>query len=220
MYNKLWVIYLRLKNVKGADKIINASKYVIKNPKNYRGKWQNLFKNNNSIDIEIGMGKGDFIIGMAKKNPDINYIGIEMFDSVIVRAVQKLEEDNIPNLKLIRMDAINIQDVFDREIDTLYLNFSDPWPKNRHEKRRLTSHNFLMKYDSIFKHTKKIIQKTDNVDLFCFSIVSFSTYGYVLDDITLDLKKLNDSENVLTEYEKRFNEKNIKICRLKVHKED
>ena len=220
MYNNLRVIYLRLKNVKDASKIISASNYVIKNPSEYKSKWNDLFENNNPIDIEIGMGKGDFIIGMAKKNPHINYIGIEMFDSVIVRAVQKLENADIPNLKLIRMDASNIEDVFDKEIDTLYLNFSDPWPKKRHEKRRLTSHNFLAKYDSIFKGTKKIVQKTDNKDLFCFSLVSFSTYGYVIDDVTLDLKKLDDIENVPTEYEKRFNEKNISICRVKVHKKD
>lgn len=220
MYNNLRVIYLRLKNVKDAGKIINASFYVIKNPLEYKSKWNDLFENDNPIDIEIGMGKGDFIIGMAKKNPHINYIGIEMFDSVIVRAVQKLENINIPNLKLIRMDASNIENVFNKEINTMYLNFSDPWPKKRHEKRRLTSHNFLAKYDSIFKEAKKIVQKTDNKDLFCFSLVSFSTYGYIIDDVTLDLKKLNDTENVPTEYEKKFNEKNINICRVKVHKKD
>ena len=214
------VIYVRLKNVKNADKIIENSEYVIKKPTEYKGKWKTLFKNDNPISIEIGMGKGDFIIGMAEENPNINYIGIEMFDSVIVRAVQKLDDKKIPNLKLIRMDASNINDVFYKEIDTIYLNFSDPWPKSRHEKRRLTSHNFLSKYDGLFKNKKTIIQKTDNKDFFCYSIVSFSTYGYVIDDVTLDLKSLNDSCNVLTEYEKKFNQKNINICRLKVHKDN
>lgn len=211
---------MRLKNVKDADKIISASKYIIKNPSDNKGKWINIFKNNNPIDIEIGMGKGDFIINMAKQNPNINYIGIEMFDSVIVRAVQKLKDEEINNLKLIRMDAKEIIDVFDREIKTIYLNFSDPWPKKRHEKRRLTSYEFLKRYDSIFKNKKEIIQKTDNIDLFSYSIVSLSNYGYILDDVTLDLNKLNDSLNVLTEYEKKFNEKNVRICRLKAHKDN
>lgn len=209
---------MRLKKVKNADKIIEISGYVIKNPLDYKGKWKNVFKNDNPIHIEIGMGKGDFIIEMAKKNPLINFIGIEMFDSVIVRAVQKLDNQIIPNLKLIRMDANNIEDVFDREVSLIYLNFSDPWPKKRHEKRRLTSRDFLNKYDKIFENENRIIQKTDNIDLFSYSIVSLSNYGYIFDDVSLDLKKINDSYNVLTEYEKRFNEMDVKICRLIAHK--
>ena len=150
---------MRLKNVRNASEIINSSSYVIKEPQNYMKKWNKLFNNDNPIDIEIGMGKGDFIIEMAKRHPNINYIGIEMFDSVIVRAVQKLEDETIDNLKLIRMDANLINDIFYKEINTIYLNFSDPWPKNRHEKRRLTSSYFLKKYDDIFKGEKKIFQK-------------------------------------------------------------
>ncbi len=169
---------MRLKNVKNASKIINESSYMILEPNFYKGKWNVVFKNSNPISIEIGMGKGDFIIEMAKRNPKINYIGIEMYDSVIVRAVQKLEKENIPNLRLIRMDANNINDVFDKEVDVIYLNFSDPWPKKRHAKRRLTSHEFLEKYDLVFKKTKTIIQKTDNIYLFAFSVESLSTYGY------------------------------------------
>ena len=119
---------MRLKNVKNAKDIINNSKYIVLNPYDYKGKWNSLFKNNNPINIEIGMGKGNFIIKMAKKYKDINFIGIEMFDSVIVRSVQKLENEDIPNLKLIRLDANYIEDIFDKEINTIYLNFSDPWP--------------------------------------------------------------------------------------------
>ncbi len=209
---------MRLKKVKDADNIVNASKYVIKNPYEYKGQYNTLFNNNNPISIEIGMGKGDFIIGMAMKYPNVNFIGIEMFSSVLVRAVQKLEELKLDNLYLINMDASDIDDVFDREIDTIYLNFSDPWPKNRHAKRRLTSKLFLEKYDLIFKDEKKIFQKTDNIDLFAYSIESLSNYGYVLKNVTMDLYKNEPEDNVRTEYEKRFIEKNTKICRLEAYK--
>lgn len=212
------MINLRLKNVKNASNIIKGSEYIILNPNDYKGKWNKLFENQNPINIEIGMGKGDFIIEMAKKNPNVNFIGIEMFDSVMVRAVQKLENQNFDNLKLIRMDATYINDVFDREIDTIYLNFSDPWPKKRHEKRRLTSHEFLKRYDLIFKGSKNIIQKTDNIGLFAFSIQSLSTFGYVLNFVTLDLHQTKTEDNVMTEYEKKFVSNGVKICMLKATK--
>ena len=209
---------MRLKKVKDADVFIDKSFYIIKDPFSYKGNYNKLFKNDNNISVEIGMGKGDFIIGMAKLHPDINLIGIEMFDSVIVRAVQKLENENIPNLRLIRMDAKDINDVFDHEIDTIYLNFSDPWPKKRHAKRRLTSKEFLKRYDSVFKDEKKIFQKTDNEDLFAYSINSLSEYGYTLRNVTLNLHKEEVLDNVETEYEKRFKEKNVHICRLEAYK--
>ena len=211
---------MRLKNVKNASEIISKSSYVILNPEDNKGKWNSVFKNNNPIDVEIGMGKGDFIINMAKKYPNVNFIGIEMFDSVIVRAVQKLDMKDIPNLKLIRVDANEIESIFDKEINTIYLNFSDPWPKKRHAKRRLTSDTFLKKYDKIFKGKKRIIQKTDNIGLFAYSITSLSTYGYTIDDVTLDLKNEGDYNNVETEYGKKFDSLGIKICRLKAHKDD
>ena len=141
---------MRLRNVKGASEIINNSHYIIKNYEEYKGHFNDIFSNNNSIHIEIGMGKGDFIIGMAKKYPNINFIGIEKFDSVIVRAIEKIDED-IPNLRLIRMDANEIEKAFYKEVDTIYLNFSDPWPKNRHENRRLTSKNFLLIFSNLLK---------------------------------------------------------------------
>ena len=192
---------------------------MVLNPEKYKGLWINFFGNNNPIRVEIGMGKGDFIIGMAKKYPDINFVGIEKFDSVIVRAVQKLQEEKLDNLKLIRMDANKIEDVFMNEVDTIYLNFSDPWPKKRHLNRRLTSSLFLEKYDYIFKNRCNIVQKTDNISLFEFSVVSISNNGYILDDICLDLTSLNDNNNVLTEYEKRFIKKDNKIMRLIAHKD-
>lgn len=213
------MIILRLKNVKNASNIINESKYVIKDFKNNKGKWDKEFKNNNPIKIEIGMGKGDFIIGMAIQNPNINYIGIEMFDSVMARAVQKLDDKYIPNLRLIRMDANYINEAFEKEIDAIYLNFSDPWPKKRHAKRRLTSYEFLCKYDDVFKEKKVIIQKTDNINLFAFSIEALSLYGYTLKNVTLDLYDNMIEGNVATEYEKKFNDKGVKICRLEAYKD-
>ncbi|MBR3199114.1 MAG: tRNA (guanosine(46)-N7)-methyltransferase TrmB [Bacilli bacterium] len=208
---------MRLKNVKGAKEIIDSSPYIIKNPKEYKGKYKQLFKNNNDIHIEIGMGKGDFIIEMAKKHPDINFIGLEMFDSVIVRAVQKLKEIELPNLKLIRFDATTINEIFSKEIKTIYLNFSDPWPKNRHEHRRLSSTRFLERYDSIFKDKKHIVQKTDNRKLFEFSLMEYTNYGYKIKEISLNLHE-DDYENVETEYEKKFIKLGYPIYMVEVYK--
>lgn len=195
---------MRLKNVKGASAIIDKSEYIIKDPYAFKGKYHTIFKNNNRIEIEIGMGKGDFIIEKALRNPHINYIGIEKFDNVIVRAVQKLEDKKIDNLRLIRLDALEINKIFDKEIDLLYLNFSDPWPKNRHELRRLTSKVFLDKYNFIFKKAPVIIQKTDNRKLFEYSLMSYVDNGYKIKEISLDLYSDDIKDNVSTEYEKRF----------------
>ena len=208
---------MRLKNVKGATDIVNKSCYIIKNPKEFQGKYQKIFNNSNPIHLEIGMGKGNFIINMAKSFPNINFIGIEMYDSVIVRAVQKLENENIENLKLIKFDATNIDELFSKEIDTIYLNFSDPWPKNRHEHRRLTSNIFLKRYEKIFKNSKKIIQKTDNRHLFEYSLKSFVDYGYKIEEISLDLHK-DDIFNIETEYEKKFSTKGYPIYMVKIIK--
>ena len=208
---------MRLRNVKGAKEKIDASNYIINNYQDYKGKFNSLFLNNNPIDIEIGMGKGLFIINMAKNNPDINYIGIEKFDSVMVRAIEKLEFEDIPNLKLIKMDAEKIIEVFDKEIERLYLNFSDPWPKERHEKRRLTSENFLKKYDNIFKSKKNITFKTDNRKLFEYSLKSFTDYGYRINMISLDLHK-DAISNVETEYEIKFSNKGYPIYMVDVIK--
>ena len=204
---------MRLRKVKNAKKIIESSNYLILNPEDYKGKYKELFGNDNPIRIEIGMGKGNFIYNNALKYKDINFIGIEKFDSVIVRAVEKFGDDILPNLRIIRMDALDIEKVFNKEVDILFLNFSDPWPKARHENRRLTSINFLKKYDSIFKDEKHIIQKTDNRKLFEYSIISVTNYGYKLENISLDL--YNDEEllkeNIPTEYEAKFVSKGDRI---------
>lgn len=208
---------MRLKNIKGAKEYIEKSKYIISSPEKYKGKYETLFKNENEIHLEIGMGKGDYIIGMAKKYPNINFIGIEMFDSVLLRAVQKLEDLELSNLKLIRYDATNIEKLFEKEIDTIYLNFSDPWPKNRHEHRRLTSKRFLERYEKVFKGKKHIIQKTDNRKLFEFSIISYVDFGYKIEDISLNLHEDN-KENIETEYEKKFSALGMPIYMIEITK--
>ena len=208
---------MRLRNVKGASEIIKSSSYIIEDYKKYKGNYSKLFNNSNKIQIEIGCGKGNFIINMAKKYPDINFIGIEKYDSVIVRALEKVDED-IPNLKFIKMDATLIDEVFYKEIDTIYLNFSDPWPKKRHENRRLTSTLFLKKYDNLFKSDKNIVMKTDNRNLFEYSIIEFTNYDYKIQEISLDLYKDDISCNVQTEYEKKFHDLGQPIYKIIVKK--
>lgn len=204
---------MRLKNVKGANEIIINGKYYVNEPFSYKGRWKQLFGNNHPIKIEIGMGKGNFIIEMAQKYPDINFIGIEKYDSVIVRAIQKSNELELNNLKIIRMDAEYLCEVFDKEISTIYLNFSDPWPKERHAKRRLTSNLFLELYDQVFTTEKHLEMKTDNLNLFNYSLESLTNYGYEIIYQTNNLDCL-DSNNIMTEYEQKFYNLGIKINKL------
>ena len=209
---------MRLRNVKNAREIVDNSSFVVHNPEEYKGKYnKEVFNNENPIHLEIGMGKGNFIIDKAIKNPNINFIGVERYESVLCRALEKLEDKQLPNVKIICVDAINLGDIFDKEIDTIYLNFSDPWPKKRHAKRRLTSHVFLPVYDKIFKGDKTIIQKTDNVGLYESSLVSLSTYGYTILEMSLDLASTG-MENSLTEYDAKFMSQGIKINYLKAFK--
>ena len=208
---------MRLKNVKGANEIIVKGKYYVDNPLEHKGNWHKYFGNDNPIYIEIGMGKGDFIIENAKRNPNINFIGIEKYDSVIVRAIQKSDELELNNLKIVRIDARKLEEVFLNEVDLIYLNFSDPWPKDRHAKRRLTSSIFLAIYDKIFRDDKKIIMKTDNIKLFDFSVDSLTEYGYEITYKTNDLNCLDDN-NIMTEYERKFFNKGIKINKLEAIK--
>ena len=208
---------MRLRHIKDADISIKESKYYIDDPLSYKGSFKTIFKNNNPIHLEIGMGKGNFIIEMAKRFPDINFIGLEKFDSVLVKAVEKLKDTDIPNLRLMWYDAATIDEVFDHEIDTLYLNFSDPWPKKRHAKRRLTHESFLSLYDNIFKKGNNIIMKTDNRKLFEYSVKSFTDYGYKIEDISLDLHA-DEVDIVETEYEKKFTKKGNVIYKVNVKK--
>lgn len=210
---------MRLRNVKDAQNILNDSNYYVKEPKKIIGNWQSEFGNNNPIMLEIGMGKGDFLYGMALKYPEYNWIGVEKYESVLVRGVQKLNSVNLPNVRVFNLDALDLEEVFDKEVNTIYLNFSDPWPKKRHAKRRLTYRTFLKVYDSIFANTKHITLKTDNDGLFESSIIELSNYGYVLNDICLDLWN-SSKENIMTEYERKFGNAGFKIKYLDANKKD
>lgn len=205
---------MRLKNVKGAYEIIEKSKYVI-TENNYQT--SNIFNNKNPIYLEIGTGKGNFIYQNALENPNINFIGVEKYDSVLIRALEKQNQNPLSNLYFFKMDALNIDKYFKKQIDLIYLNFSDPWPKDRHAKRRLTHPNFLKKYDKIFRGKPEIIMKTDNRHLFEYSIKSFTDYGYKIEDICLDLHKEN-TYNIETEYEKKFHNLGYPIYKIHVKK--
>jgi tRNA (guanine-N7-)-methyltransferase len=196
---------MRYIEIKDADKIIGKSNYLVTNPSNYKNKWHDFFSNNNPICLELGMGRGAFIISMAKMYPKINFIGLEIVDSQMVQAVNKLEHENLSNLKLINADAKEIDNIFGKEIDTIYLTFSDPWPKNHDEKRRFTHESYLRLYDKIFKKDKHIILKTDNKGFFAYSLETLSQYWYSFNRVSLDLH--NDEHpinNIMTDFEKKY----------------
>lgn len=198
---------MRLRNITGSEKIIEASKYVIQKPKEMRNNWKNVFDKEGPLHIEIGMGKGQFITTMAKLYPNINYIGIEKYSSVLLRAIQKIGEDDIPNLRFLCIDATDITEIFAKgEVDKIYLNFSDPWPKDRHAKRRLPSKEFLSRYDQILKTSGNLEFKTDNRGLFDFAVEQISEANWKVDQITYDLHNDNNmnSGNIMTEYEQKF----------------
>lgn len=209
---------MRLKKVKGAFEKCAESEFIVHNAKENKGKWNEIFGNNNPLHVEIGMGKGRFITTLSKRNPDINYLGIERFESVLVRAVEKREadEERTPNLNFLCEDAEEILDLFDEnEISRIYLNFSDPWPKARHAKRRLTSRQYLVKYDKVLKADGEVIFKTDNKDLFDFSVEEMKEAGWNLVFVTYDLHNSELAEgNVMTEYEEKFSALGNKICCL------
>ena len=199
---------MRLRNIAGSREVIAESKYTVKDPEQKKGLWQKeIFGNNNEIHIEIGMGKGRFIMDMAALHPDINYVGIEKYSSVLLRAIQKQEELQLPNVIFIRMDAEDITEVFDEsEVGKIYLNFSDPWPKDRHAKRRLPSREFLKRYDKILKADGVVEFKTDNEGLFTFARDEVEPAGWNIDAITYDLHndEVMNEGNVMTEYEEKF----------------
>lgn len=210
---------MRLRNIPGARDVIADTPFCIKEPEKYKGLWaRDIFKNNKPIHIEIGMGKGKFIMELAEKNPDINYIGIEKYSSVLLRGIQKMESMDTPlnNLVFIRFDAEYITDIFDEgEIDKIYLNFSDPWPKDRHAKRRLPSKEYIARYRQILIPSHTVEFKTDNVDLFNFALEQAPLADAEIVACTFDLH--NDSSmnegNIMTEYEERFSSQGNKICK-------
>jgi len=200
---------MRMRNPKYKDEVINNCTFLIKDEIN--------FKKEQPLHIEIGMGKGNFILNMAINNPDINFIGIEKYTSVASVAIKKIMEYDLPNLRVIISDIVNLEDLLKNKVEVIYLNFSDPWPKDRHAKRRLTSPNFLKLYDKLFKDKNVIIQKTDNDDLFQYSVDSIKNYGYEIEEISYDLHNTG-IPNIMTEYEEKFSNKGITIKYLKAIK--
>ena len=207
---------MRVRNRKGATELLEAHpQYVILNPADAKGRWQEIFGNDHPIHVEVGSGKGAFVSGMAKANPDINYIGIDIQKSVLSYALDKVLATDVPNIKLLWVDGSDLTDYFEEgEIDRLFLNFSDPWPKKRHEKRRLTYQSFLATYQKILPENGEIHFKTDNRGLFEYSLVSFSQYGMKLKGVWLDLHASDFEDNVLTEYEQKFANKGQVIYRV------
>ncbi|HER1449948.1 tRNA (guanosine(46)-N7)-methyltransferase TrmB [Streptococcus pyogenes] len=210
---------MRVRKRKGAEEhLANNPHYVILNPEDARGRWHDVFGNDRPIHIEVGSGKGGFITGMALKNPDINYIGIDIQLSVLSYALDKVLASEVPNVKLLRVDGSSLTNYFeDGEVDMMYLNFSDPWPKTKHEKRRLTYKDFLDTYKRILPEHGEIHFKTDNRGLFEYSLASFSQYGMTLRQIWLDLHASNYEGNVMTEYEEKFSNKGQVIYRVEAN---
>lgn len=212
---------MRLRNITGSREVIGDSRFVVQEPKEARGKWREIFGNDHPLRIEIGMGKGKFLHTLAKENPDVNYVGIEKYSSVLLRAIQKMEEDELPNLLFIRMDAEEICEVFgEGEVDRIYLNFSDPWPKDRHAKRRLPSRQFLERYDRILKPDGVLEFKTDNESLFQFAVEEVPGAGWKVKALTYDLHA--DPElmkgNIMTEYEEKFSSKGNAIFKYIIYR--
>ena len=208
---------MRLRNIKGADEAVANSPFCINTPTEHKGIWKSLFSNDHPLHIEIGMGKGQFIMSLAKEHPDINYIGIERYTSVLLRALQKMELEPLDNLKFLCIDAATLPDIFAAgEVDKIYLNFSDPWPKDRHAKRRLTSRTFLERYNAILAPEGHIEFKTDNRKLFDFSLEEIPQAGWKINAYTFDLHH-DDSMNqgnIMTEYEEKFSSMGNPICKL------
>lgn len=201
--------------VKNADKIVKNCPYVVSEPFKYKNKWHDLFQNQNPIALELGMGRGDFIIEMAKTYPKINFIGLEIIDSQMVMAVNKLHNLKLPNLKLINIDAQLIDKIFGKEIDTIYLTFCDPWPKKIDERKRFTHENYLKLYDKIFRKNKHIILKTDNKGFFAYSLETLSKYWYIFDKVSLDLHHDEAKiPNIMTNFEKKYYEEGRMIYYL------
>ena len=209
---------MRLRHIKGAEEQIAESPYVIQDPQGLKGKWHEFFGNQNPVRIEVGMGKGKFIMELAEKNPDVNYIGIERYSSVLLRGLQKRSQLELSNIYFMRIDALELADVFDAgEVDRIYLNFSDPWPKARHARRRLTSPEFFARYDKVLAQDGQVEFKTDNRDLFDFSIESLGeseTWG--ISECTYDLHhdEIMNVGNIMTEYEEKFSSMDHPICKL------
>ncbi len=219
---------MRLRNIPGAKDAIAQSPFVIQDPQAHKGEWKKVFSADQPLHIEVGMGKGRFLMDMARLHPDINYVGIEMYDSVLLRALQKMEElaeegQGLSNLLFMRVDARLLPEIFSQgEVDRIYLNFSDPWPKARHAKRRLTSREFLERYDQILQKDGRVEFKTDNRELFEFSLEEVQETKWRLLAHTFDLHHNEEmlQGNVMTEYEEKFSSMGNPICKMVIDREE
>ena len=210
---------MRLRNITGCQEMIGESEFVVHEPETMKGKWREAFGNDHPVYVEIGMGKGRFLMDMARLYPEINFIGIEKYSSVLLRAVQKLEEEELPNVRLIRMDAEDLENVFAQgELDRIYLNFSDPWPPNRQRKRRLTWRAYLEVYDEILRQQGDLCFKTDNQRFFEWSLQEICQFGWLIQNISLDLHNSDFEGNVMTEYEEKFSAEGYRIYRLEARR--
>lgn len=214
---------MRLRNIPGSREAIRDSEYTLETPVENKGKWREIYGISGEIHIEIGMGKGRFIMDMAAAHPEVYYIGIEKYSSVLLRGLQKLELSPLPNITFIRMEAEEIENVFDKgEVDRIYLNFSDPWPKDRHAKRRLPSGAFLARYGKILSSNRRVEFKTDNRDLFDFALAESADEGcgfrqvLVSYDLHADQELMKD--NIMTEYEEKFSGMGNPIYKLVLEK--
>lgn len=207
---------MRLRKDPRAEQYIQDSEIVISSPEEYKGKWKTFFANNNEIHVEFGMGKGGFIIELAKRNPHINYIGIERFETVVYKACKKAEREDAPdNLRYLCYNVADCMDIFEKtEVNRIYLNFSDPWPKKRHGTKRLTHYNFLTKYEHILNAKGELHFKTDNKSLFEFSLNQLSDADWKMKNISLDLHQSDMEGNIMTEYEAKFSSMGMPIYRL------
>ena len=207
---------MRLRHIRGAEEAVAESPYVIRQPLQYRGRFAELFGNDHPIEIEVGMGKGKFIMELAGRHPDVNFIGIERYPSVLLRALKKRGELELPNIYFLCVDARELSDIFaPGEVDRIYLNFSDPWPKDRHAKRRLTSPDFMRVYDAVLARDGRLEFKTDNQELFAYSLRSIPEAGWRIEAFTRDLHHSELAEgNVMTEYETKFSAVGNPICKL------
>lgn len=207
---------MRLRNIPGARETVANSPFVVQEPSTVRGRWKDVFGNENPIFIEVGMGKGKFLMELAQKHPEINYVGIERYSSVLLRGLQKREELDLSNIWFLCIDARQLAEVFEEgEVERIYLNFSDPWPKDRHAKRRLTSPEFMAVYDKILAADGQVEFKTDNEGLFDYSLESIPQAGWRIEASTRDLHHSPMAEgNVMTEYEEKFASKGNSICKL------
>ena len=210
---------MRLRNITGCREMIGESEFVVHEPETMKGKWREAFGNDHPVYVEIGMGKGRFLMDMARLYPEINFIGIEKYSSVLLRAVQKLEEEELPNVRLIRMDAEDLENVFAQgELDRIYLNFSDPWPPNRQRKRRLTWRAYLEVYDEILRQQGDLCFKTDNQRFFEWSLQEICQFGWLIQNISLDLHNSDFEGNVMTKYEEKFSAEGYRIYRLEARR--